>query len=224
MSSTLLYRWLIPLALVVAAILLSAFVFYAKLPVGARVYSPTNFVAFLATPGVALLVLLTLRGATRASPTVDRSADLVVVWVVTFLFGIHAAVLATMIGMVGSMRAVVPSAVALLLLGLGPAIGTLGHRSPLGIRTSGTLVDRGLWRRTHRLAGVLLALAGVSGLVGAQLGGPWALVMGIGPAVIALIIALGYGSQSPNAIRSEHSAANDRPSDEATGDRSDLDR
>lgn len=217
-------RWLIPLALVGSGVLLSAFVFYAKLPEAARVYSPTNFVAFLATPAIALLVLLTLRAATRAGPTVDRSADLVVVWVVTFLFGIHAAVLATIIGMVASLGAVVPSAVALLLIGLGPTIGTLGHGSPLGIRTSSTLSDPGLWRRTHRLAGVLLGLAGVSGLVGAGVGGPWALVSGIGPAVIALIIALGYGSQSPNGVGREHSAANDRPSDEATGDRSDLDR
>ena len=220
MTSNVLTRWLLPLALIVCAVLLSGFVFFAKLPEHARLLTPRMLLAFLGTPTVAILILIALTVATRG-PARHRSSDMVVVWVVTFLFGVHAAILGTMIGMVGSLRAVVPSAVAVLLLGLAPTIGTLVPGSPLGIRTIGTMADDELWRRTHRLAGGLLAVSGVSGLIGARFGGPWALVSGVGPAVIALIVALGYGSQSPSTSSDEHSEADPRLSEESSVDRTD---
>ncbi len=199
MTSSALTRWALPVALIGSALLLSAFVFFAKLPEEVRVIDGKTGAAFLGTPGVALLIWLMLRGSAKASGQPDRSADLLIVWVLTFLFGVHAAILAAVIGMIPSLRSVIPSAVAILLLGLGPAIGTLAPGSPLGIRTASTLSDPDLWRRTHRLAGWLLSLSGVVGLVGARFGGPWALVAGVGPAIFGLIVALAYGSQKPRS-------------------------
>ena len=208
MSSNFITRWGLPLGLIGCGILLSAFVFLAKLPPAARLITPRTVAAFLGTPAIALTVLLGLRGA--SGDRSDRSTDLVIVWVVTFLFGVHAAVLAAVIGLVPSMKAVVPSAVAILLIGLGPAIGTLQPGSPLGIRTERTLRDDALWSRTHRILGWSLGLAGLCGVIGARLGGPWALVAGVGPAVIALIFALGYGSLGPMNLSDEEMGQDER--------------
>lgn len=195
MKSTVFTRWGLPLALIGSALLLSAYVYFVKLPEPARALTERTAATFGGAPAVALVLLLVLRVAARLVGGTDRGTDLVIVWVLTFLFSVHAAVLAATIGMISSLKVVVPYVVGLLLLGLGPTIAALGPASPLGIRTPSTLADPGLWRRTHRLAGWLLALAGIAGLVGAQIGGPWALVAGVGPAVIALIVALAYASQ-----------------------------
>ena len=221
MKPGLFVRWLLPLVLVLAGMALSAYVFFGKLPPAARVFQPRTLLLLLGTPVVSIGILLLLRGSVRLSGNADRSADLLIIWVLTFLFGVHAAVLATMLGMVGSLRAVVPSVVALLLLGLGPAVATLSPGSPLGIRTASTLADDHLWRRTHRLAGWLFGAAGLCGVVGAQIGGPWALVSGVGPAVIALIIALGYGSQPPSASSDEQIGMPGRLEEESSVDATD---
>ena len=215
MTSSGFTRWGLPLALIGAALLLSAFVFYVKLPEPARILDGRTLAALLGAPGVALLVLSMLRGAARATGTADRGADLVIIWVVTFLFAVHAMVLGVAIGLVPSLRLVIPHGVALLLLGLGPAIGTLPPGSALGIRTSSTLSDDVLWRKTHLLAGWMLGVAGLIGMVGAQIGGRWALVAGIGPAVIAMIVALLYGSQSASVASDEQTAPDGRPPLEA---------
>ena len=216
MSSSLLTRWGLPIALIAGGLLLSAFVFFAKLPEAVRVLTPRTGLALAGTPVVALTVLVVLRLSARVTGPSDRSTDVVIVWLMTFLFGVHAAVLGTMIGMVSSLKAVVPHAVAIMLLGLGPAVALLSPNNPLGIRTASTLADAGLWRRTHRLAGWLLAASGALGLIGALVGGPWALVSGVAPAVIALIVALIYGSQPPMTQADEETRSPTRLQEESS--------
>ncbi|MEL7369025.1 MAG: SdpI family protein [Myxococcota bacterium] len=218
MSSNFLTRWLLPVLLIAASLLLSAFVYFAKLPISARTITPKLVTALGATPGLTVLVFIGLRVAMRKVPDTDRSADLLVLWIVTFLFGLHAAILGAVIGMVPSLKAIVPTAVGILLVGLGPVVGTLAPENPLGIRTASTLVDHDLWRRTHRLAGWLIALAGASALLGAQFAGRWALVCGVGPAVFALIVALGYGSQPPRKESDEEIVATHRLAEESSVD------
>ncbi|MEM7676434.1 MAG: SdpI family protein, partial [Myxococcota bacterium] len=221
MTANLFTRWFLPIALISAGLLLSAFVFFAKLPEPARVVTPQLMAALGATPGLAAIVFVSLRIAMRNVPASDASADLLVVWIVTFLFGLHAAILGAMIGMVPSLKAVVPTAVGVLLLGLGPVLGTLEPQNPLGIRTQGTLADPELWARTHRLAGWLIALAGILGLLGAQYAGRWALICGVGPAVFGLIVALGYGSQSPRKESDEETEVARRLAEESSVDATD---
>ena len=205
MNTHVLTRWAMPLLLIVSAVLLSAFVFFVKLPASAQVMTFRAAAAFLGAPITALVVLGALRFATRGAPQPDRGGDLVVIWIVTFLFGLHAAILGAIVGMVPSLRAVVPAAVAFLLVGLGPAIATLSLGSPLGIRTPETLRDERLWLRTHRVTGGLIVVAGILGLVGVGIGGPWALVAGVGPAVVALLVGLLIGSQSAPSNSPEQS-------------------
>ncbi len=159
--STPLTRWFLPLGVVWAAFLLSAWVYSERLPPDFRTASPTLLGVFLVVPSVALFLLLLLR---RLGPTPSRAGDLLVLWLMTFFFLVHAAVLAVALGMLRSLVAAVPLAVSVLLLGLGPVLGQLEPGSPLGIRTAQTLAHEAAWIRTHRVAAWAFAGAGLLGL------------------------------------------------------------
>src|SRR5688500_1277793 len=88
-------RWVVPLSIAWTGLLLSAWVYTKKLDEPARQATPKLLIAFLGTPLFSVLLLIGLRlGAPRASSASGRSGDLLVTWVLAFLFSIHAAVLA----------------------------------------------------------------------------------------------------------------------------------
>lgn len=211
-QSSLTTRWAIPAGIVWSQLLLSAWVYTKKLDEPAQEPTPKLLIAFLGMPIFSFLFLVVLRFvAKRTSPAQSRSGDLVIIWVVTFLFCIHAAVLAAVIGMFSLNRAV-PVAVALLLIGLGPVLGSLEPGSAMGIRTKATLGSPSVWKRTHKLAARLLVLAGLMGLSALLFEGIWVLFAAVVPAILAVVFAIIHAARLPADPPDEERGAEDRPS------------
>lgn len=186
-------RWGLPVAVVWGSAMLSAWVHTSKLPPGTPDLGWRGAAFFLTGPVVQVLALIGLRRAlTRGTPS--RNADLVVLWLMAFLFGIHAAVLAVGIGLLTSLAAAVPLAVAFLFLGFGPALALLEPGSALGIRTRATLADPVAWRKTHRFAAFAFVLAGLLAPAGLWFEGMLSLYVAIVPALLAVSAAILRGA------------------------------
>lgn len=198
--STVLTRWLFPLGLIWAGLLVSVWV-RDQIPRQMQVETLRSAITFLAGPFLALIGLVGLRAAGgRMRGSTGRIEDLVVVWVLAFFIALHVLVLAVAIGLIPSLPAVLPFASGVFLIGLGPLLARLPHDSAMGIRTAGTLSSREAWRRTHRLLAVLFPSAGVLGLVALRLDGIWLFVGAVSPAFLALSLAILHGSRG----RGEH--------------------
>jgi uncharacterized membrane protein len=211
-ASTPMTRWFLPIGIAWSGVLLSAWVYTKKLDEPARTISPKLLLAFLGVPLFSLLLLTALRLiARKTSEVASRSGDLLIIWVLAFLFCIHASVLAAAINMFPLHRAV-PLATALLLLGLGPVLGSLEPNSPMGIRTRRTLSSPEVWTKTHRAAAKMFVLAGVLGLSALLFEGRWVLFAAVVPAILAVVVAVIYAAKVP--VKSEQEGPEARPSDD----------
>jgi uncharacterized membrane protein len=211
-DSTAMTRWFVPLGIGWTGVLLSAWVYTKKLDEPAQAVTPKLMIAFLGVPAFSLLLLVALRLiARKTSGVITRSGDLLIIWVLAFLFCIHASVLAAAIDMFPLVRAV-PMATALLMVGLGPVMMTLEPGSPMGIRTARTLSDEEVWRKTHRAAGKMFMVAGVLGLSALFLEGRWVLFAAVVPALLAPVLAVIYASRVP--AKNEQPSEEPRPSDD----------
>ena len=184
-GSTAFTRWGLPLGLIWAGLMLSAWVHTERLQPAPDTSTLHVAAVFLAVPGLQLVVLGILRAA-MPKATSGRHTDLLVAWLMTFLFGVHAAVLAVAISMVSSMARALPLAVCLLLIGIGPVLALLEPKSPLGIRTKATLADATAWQRTHRFAAAVFVVAGLMAPLGLLFEGLEALYVSVAPAVFAV--------------------------------------
>lgn len=180
-------RWILPLAIIAAGGLLSAWVYLTRLaPTGLRGLP----VLLWAGPAFSLVAWWTLRSIVDrydADPT--RSADLAPVWVVVFLFGLHAAILAAILGLISSLDRAVPVGVAVFDVGIAAVLLTLAPGSVMGLRTAATLSSPRLWQRAHRWGSACLAAAGVAALAGLLFRGWWALVYATVPSIFAVLVA-----------------------------------
>jgi uncharacterized membrane protein len=111
---------------------------------------------------------------TREART-DGTYAAIVLRILLFIVALHVTVLAGAIGMQGpapdraalTARAV-PVLVGLAFAAIGNLLPKLQPNLVIGIRTSRTLADRGIWRRTNRVAGyAAVALGGVFIVAGA---------------------------------------------------------
>lgn len=212
--STALTRWGWPLGVVWASAMLSAWIATYKIPEGIELGAGRAAALFLSGPALQVLTLVVIRKVLSQRAN-GRGADLVVLWLVTFLFGLHAAVLATALQMISSLGRAVPVAIALLMVGLGPALAFLEHKSALGIRTPGTLADPEAWRRTHRFAAATFVIAGLLAPLGLLLEGLEALYVSVTPPVLAVIAAILRGMTVRAASSSEEQGGEARPTAEA---------
>jgi uncharacterized membrane protein len=205
--STTLTRWGLPLAQLWAAVLLSAYV-HTELLGGSPPLTAGLLATLVGTPAAGLGILLALRAtAARAGGATRRSDDLVVSWVMTFLFALHAALLAVAVGLLSALTPAVVVAASGLFIGLGPLLAALEPGSPMGLRTRATLASPAVWGATHRLAGRALSLAGALGLLGLAVQGPAALYLAVLPATAALVLAAVVGPRrAPAATPSSGSA------------------
>lgn len=82
--------------------------------------------------------------------------------------------------------------VGLLFIILGNYMPQVKDNYFLGIRTPWTLADSGVWRKTHRLSGMLWVAAGVMILAAAFLPSDWTTAWVIAALVLALPVPLAY--------------------------------
>lgn len=203
-------RWFIPAGIAWCGLLLSAWVYTKKLDEPAREVTPKLLLAFLGTPVFSLLLLILLRVmARRSTSEPSRAGDVLIIWVLAFLFCVHASVLAGAIGMFPLIRAV-PVATALLLIGLGPVLGSLEPNSAMGLRTRRTLASAAAWHATHRAAAKMFVAAGIVGLSALFLEGRWVLIAAVVPAILAVVLAIIHAAWGPN----EEEQPDPRPNDD----------
>jgi uncharacterized membrane protein len=125
--------------------------------------------AFLLPTAVVVIdvLLRMLTGAPAGDP--DAAADGValvdamVVRVAVFILGVHAAVIAALVGWVPRgdwvIRAL-PLMLGLTMVSIGNLLPRTRPNLAIGIRTTRTLADRACWIRTHRDAGYLIVASG----------------------------------------------------------------
>jgi uncharacterized membrane protein len=201
-------RWYLPMLMIWASVLLSAWVYTNRVSEAAREAGGTRMlVTFAVVPAFALVILLVLRAIGRVKQTTSRHSDVLVLWITAFLFAVHASVLAVAIGMIDSLDRAIPAATGLLMFGMGPVLMALEPGSAMGIRTRATLDDPDVWLRTHRLAGKLFMLAGAVGLLGLLFEGPTLIAVAIAPSVLALVISMVYASRIAASAPGEHPSA-----------------
>jgi uncharacterized membrane protein len=126
-------------------------------------------IAFL-LPTMAALTYLLLRSLWVRDPIRDREEtfeatyDAILLRIILFVIILHVIVLAGMVGLLHG-RTFAPRIVVMLLGLLLVAVGNLLPRMRpnvvIGIRTSRSMADRGLWMRTHRVAGYVTVALGI---------------------------------------------------------------
>lgn len=185
-------KWIAPL-LIVAAFAFSVIV-YSRLPdrmpmhwglhgnvnrYGSRIEG-----AFL--PPVLMLGLwLLLRFLPRIDPRRANYAkfadtyELFIDSTIALFAVLHVAQLGTALGWPISMQRLVPALVGLLFIILGNALPRARPNWWFGIRTPWTLSNDRVWMRTHRVAGYLLAAAGLVLVLAALLPSAWTFALGI---------------------------------------------
>lgn len=130
-------------------------------------------VALMAMPGVAVMLSLLLAGLPAVMPQparLERSwGPYVVVWtgVIGMLLATHLALIAFALGMPVSIPRVMTAGVGLLLAVIGNLLGKVRYNYVFGVRTPWTLANERVWDRTHRFAGWLTMLAGLTAVAAA---------------------------------------------------------
>jgi hypothetical protein len=147
--------------------------------------------AFLLPTAVAVTDGL-LRGLCHRHPvdagtarTVVAVYDAIMFRFAVFVIGIHAMVLAALLGLLHGRQwanHLVPVMLGLTMISIGNLLPRTRPNLAIGIRTSRTLWDRDVWLRTHRSAGYLIVALGVVIVVSAL-----ALPAPIGPGMILLV-------------------------------------
>jgi uncharacterized membrane protein len=189
-----------PHALVIAAGYTLGAALYDRLPeqippswtvAGRDILPGRAMVAFL-LPTAAAVTYFLLRGLCERHPVDAESSphalatyDAVMLRFISFLMGVHAIVLAGLLGLLrgrGWAAQIVPVLLGLVMIGIGNLLPRTRPNLAIGIRTSRTLSDRTMWMHTHRIAGY--AVVGLGGVV---LVAVIALPPPLGPAMILLV-------------------------------------
>jgi len=189
------------LLVVVAGYALGALALYSGLPqeippswsVPGRgaVWLGAPMVAFLLPTAVAVTDAL-LRGLSVRHPVDETSAvnvlaiyDAIMLRFMVFVVGVHATVLAGLLGMLRGQEwaaQIVPLMLGFTMISIGNLLPRTRPNLAIGIRTRLTLSDRALWIRVHRSAGYMVVACGAV-LVPSAMTVP----RPVGPAMILLV-------------------------------------
>lgn len=184
-------RWLWPLSIIWAELMLSAFVFQRRLPEALQRDPSTLLVTLLwAGPVVSSLVLAQARRMDRAPERRSDVGNTLVLWLLAFCFSAHALLLAVMTGALAALQPALGLAVGGLCLGWGLLMPRLPFGSPFGLVHAASLHSEAAWRVRHRRLGRGLLLSGVL-----SFGCLWAprtpyLIIALAPVLFTGVLAL----------------------------------
>lgn len=108
--------------------------------------------------------------------------------IILFFVAVHLVTLASVFGWPVPVNQVVVVLVSVLFIMLGSIMGRIKQTYLVGIKTPWTLMDEGVWDRTHRFGGRVWMAAGALGMFGGILGGTVGYVIFF--AVLAAVILL----------------------------------
>lgn len=139
-------------------------------PSGDVTWLGATMVAFL-LPTATVVIETLLRGLCLKHPIDQHDTanvlllfDSIMVRVAVFVLGVHAAVIAALLGLLFGREwaaQVVPLMLGITLISVGNLLPRTRPNLAIGIRTRRTLSDRACWIRTHRRAGYLIVACGV---------------------------------------------------------------
>jgi uncharacterized membrane protein len=160
-------------------------------PSGDVTWLGAPMVAFLLPTATAVIESL-LRGLFQRHPIDQHNAanallvfDAIIARVAVFVLGVHAAVLAGVLGRLFDQEwaaQIVPLMLGITLISVGNLLPRTRPNLAIGIRTQRTLSDRTCWIRTHRHAGYLVVACGAVLVLSAL-----AVPKPVGPGMILLV-------------------------------------
>jgi uncharacterized membrane protein len=160
-------------------------------PGGDVTWLGTSMVAFLLPTATAVIESL-LRGLYLKRPIDQHNAvnvlwvfDAIIARVAVFVLGVHAAILAGLLGLLFGQEwaaQIVPLMLGIALISVGNLLPRTRPNLAIGIRTERTLSDRVCWMRTHRHAGYLVVACGIVLVLSAL-----AVPKPVGPGMILLV-------------------------------------
>jgi uncharacterized membrane protein len=185
---------------------------YSRLPEHMPLGRP--MVAFL-LPTAAAVTYALLRSLCRRHPIdgtnvrdVLATYDAVMLRFISFLIGVHATMLAGLLGLLRGRswgREIVPVLLGLMMIGVGNLLPRTRPNLAIGIRTVRTLSDRVRWMHTHRVAGYTLVVLGLIVVVAGITVPPplgTSMILAAGPAAVLGIPLLVFWHRGRRAVRS----------------------
>jgi hypothetical protein len=160
-------------------------------PSGDVTWLGASMVAFLLPTATAAIESL-LRNLFQRHPIDQHNAanalllfDGIIARFAVFVLGVHAAILAGLLGLLFRQEwaaQIVPLMLGITLISVGNLLPRTRPNLAIGIRTQRTLSDRACWIRTHRYAGYLVVACGVVIVLSAL-----AVPKPVGPGMILLV-------------------------------------
>jgi immunity protein, SdpI family len=160
-------------------------------PSGDVTWLGATMVAFLLPAATAVIDAL-LRGLCLRHPIDQHNTanalsvfDAIMARVAVFVLGVHAVVLAGLIGLLAGQEwaaQIVPLMLGITLISVGNLLPRTRPNLATGIRTQRTLSDRACWIRTHRHVGYLVVACGIVVVLSAL-----AVPKPVGPGMILLV-------------------------------------
>ena len=199
-------RWIAPSAIVLLAFGLSLTLW---MRVAGVVQLPWPLLGLWALPGLSAGLLLVVR---FLAGRVGRGGDLLLLWMLSALAALHTLILLRAARADVSLALMVPMVGALAYLGLGATVSVLERGSALGLRFEATMVSEAVWRRVHRVLGLLFSAGGVATGVTALTMPSWSLAVLVFSPLLALAGAALAASVSPEPEESEDQSPGERPS------------
>ena len=134
--------------------------------------------------------------------TIERfraTYDIIVLWVVVLILGLHAGVVAAALGHASLAPTIVSVVMGMSLIAAGNVMPRLRPNVIAGVRTRRTLTDPKLWRETHRILGRALVIAGALTVVVGLLAPGFGLITAILSLIIGCVIASVAGARARRA-------------------------
>ncbi len=160
-------------------------------------YGP-RWMAVVFLPVIGVFVIVLFRILTRFDP-ISRNGDNAAImgrfanWIVLFLLMLHVATLANALNMQVDINLWVMVAVGVLFVAIGNEMGRLKPNSWAGIRLPWTISDEDVWRKSNRMGGRSLVVAGLVWIVsGLTLSPPADFIIATSAMLAALIFMIGY--------------------------------
>lgn len=159
-------------------------------------YGPRSMAWVLGSLPIAIAALM------RLLPAIDprkqnylksaRAYNATMLSVVTVMVVVQFLVVSSAIGIAVQVDAVIKAVMGLLFLVIGNFLGTVRSTFFFGIRTPWTLSNDEVWRKTHRLGGVLFMVAGLAFLAVLFIRNAWAGVIPLVAILAAVVVPVVY--------------------------------
>lgn len=195
-------RWILPLGMVAAAIIISIFA-YDRLPEQVPIhwnihgevdrYASKPLAMFL-MPAAMLIVMLTI----RVAPVIDpkrknlkkniKDIDSINFFTMLVLLGIHVVTIIYGMGYEFDMSVIAPLIAGALFLVIGNYLPRFKHNYSIGVRTPWTLANEEVWRKSNLIAGRFFFFGGLIMLLSILMPRLWMMVVVIGTIIVCGVV------------------------------------